>query len=128
MAAQALGCRPNEVFLDSTGVIVEPLDGTKFNGVLGTLAETDAPGQWMEAAKAIMTTDTFPKVATATVKLGKAKVIISGMAKGAGVIAPDMATMLAFVFTHAPIAAGPLQSLLQNGVECTFKAVTIHGR
>jgi glutamate N-acetyltransferase/amino-acid N-acetyltransferase len=127
IAAKALGCSPNEVFLASTGVIGEPLDATKFNGVLGTLAETAAPGEWMEAAKAIMTTDTFPKVATATVKLGKAKVIISGMAKGAGMIAPDMATMLAFVFTDAPIAAGALQSLLQSGVEDTFNAVTIDG-
>ena len=127
IAAKALGCSPDEVFLASTGVIGEPLDATKFNGVLGTLAETAAPGQWMDAAKAIMTTDTFPKVATATVKLGKAKVIISGMAKGAGMIAPDMATMLAFVFTDAPIAAGALQSLLQSGVEDTFNAVTIDG-
>ena len=127
IAAKALGCSPNEVFLASTGVIGEPLDATKFNGVLGTLAETAAPGQWIDAAKAIMTTDTFPKVATATVKLGKAKVIISGMAKGAGMIAPDMATMLAFVFTDAPIAAGALQSLLQGGVEDTFNAVTIDG-
>ncbi len=59
----------------------------------------------MEAAKAIMTTDTFPKVATATVKLGKATVTINGMAKGAGMIAPDMATMLSFIFTDAPISA-----------------------
>jgi len=81
----------------------------------------------MGAAKAIMTTDTFPKVATATVKLGKAKVTISGMAKGAGMIAPDMATMLSFIFTDAPIAAGALQSLLKNGVEDTFNAVTIDG-
>src|ERR1700682_795827 len=127
IAAKALGCSPNEVFLASTGVIGEPLDATKFNGVLGTLAENAAPGEWMDAAKAIMTTDTFPKVATATVKLGKAKVIISGMAKGAGMIAPDMATMLAFVFTDAPIAAGALQSLLKSGVDDTFNAVTIDG-
>src|SRR6202163_3137145 len=98
IAARAAGCSPNEVFLASTGVIGEPLDATKFNGVLGMLAENAAPGEWIDAAKAIMTTDTFPKVATATVKLGKARVVISGMAKGAGMIAPDMATMLAFVF------------------------------
>ena len=95
--------------------------------MLGTLAAQAAPGQWMDAAKAIMTTDTFPKVATATVKLGKAKVTINGMAKGAGMIMPDMATMLAFVFTDAPIAAGALQSLLKSGVEDTFNAVTIDG-
>ncbi len=127
IAAKALGCSTAEVFLASTGVIGEPLDATKFDGVLGTLAERAAPGEWMNAAKAIMTTDTFPKVATATVKLGKAKVTINGMAKGAGMIAPDMATMLAFVFTDAPIAAGALQALLKSGVEDTFNAVTIDG-
>jgi glutamate N-acetyltransferase / amino-acid N-acetyltransferase len=127
IAAKALGCSPNEVFLASTGVIGEPLDATKFNGVLGTLAEQAVPGEWMSAAKAIMTTDTFPKVATATVNLGKVRVTISGMAKGAGMIAPDMATMLAFVFTDAPISAGALQSLLKSGVEDTFNAVTIDG-
>jgi glutamate N-acetyltransferase/amino-acid N-acetyltransferase len=127
IAAKALACGTHEVFLASTGVIGEPLDATKFNGVLGALAEKAAPDDWMSAAKAIMTTDTFPKVATATVKLGKATVTINGMAKGAGMIAPDMATMLAFVFTDAPIAAGALQSLLKNGVEDTFNAVTIDG-
>jgi glutamate N-acetyltransferase/amino-acid N-acetyltransferase len=115
------------VFLASTGVIGEPLDATKFNGVLGALAESAVPDEWMNAAKAIMTTDTFPKVATATVKLGKAVVTINGMAKGAGMIMPDMATMLAFVFTDAPIAAGALQSLLKSGVVDTFNAVTIDG-
>src|ERR1700677_2993635 len=127
ISAKALACGTHEVFLASTGVIGEPLDATKFDGVLGTLAGQAAPGEWMNAAKAIMTTDTFPKVATATVKLGKAKVTINGMAKGAGMIAPDMATMLAFVFTDAPIAAGALQALLKSGVEDTFNAVTIDG-
>src|SRR6266852_4292711 len=125
IAAKAVGCSSGEVFLASTGVIGEPLDATKFNGVLGTLAEKAAPGEWVAAAKAIMTTDTFPKVATATIKLGKAKVTINGMAKGAGMIAPDMATMLAFVFTDAPVAAGALQSLLKKEVEDTFNAVII---
>src|SRR5476651_1986259 len=127
IAAKAVGCSTNDVFLASTGVIGEPLDATKFDGVLGALAENATPGDWMSAAKAIMTTDTFPKVATATVKLGKTKVTINGMAKGAGMIAPDMATMLAFVFTDAPIAAGALQALLKSGVEDTFNAVTIDG-
>src|ERR1700690_646370 len=127
IAAKALGCATHEVFLASTGVIGEPLDATKFNGVLGALAEKGAPDEWMSAARAIMTTDTFPKVATARVKLGKAMVTINGMAKGAGMIAPDMATMLAFVFTDAPIAAAALQSLLKNAVEDTFNAVTIDG-
>jgi glutamate N-acetyltransferase/amino-acid N-acetyltransferase len=81
----------------------------------------------MDAAKAIMTTDTFPKVATATVKLGKAKVTINGIAKGSGMIAPDMATMLSFVFTDAPISAPALQALLKAGVDDTFNAVTVDG-
>jgi glutamate N-acetyltransferase / amino-acid N-acetyltransferase len=127
IAAKAVGCRAGEVFLASTGVIGEPLDASKFNGVLGTLAKDAMSDGWLGAAKAIMTTDTFPKVATATVKLGKANVTISGMAKGAGMIAPDMATMLAFVFTDAPISASALQSLLKAGVEDTFNAVTIDG-
>jgi glutamate N-acetyltransferase/amino-acid N-acetyltransferase len=127
IAAKAAGCKPGEVFLASTGVIGEPLDASKFDGVLGTLASDAVPGGWLGAARAIMTTDTFPKVATATIKLGKASVTINGMAKGAGMLAPDMATMLAFVFTDAPIAAAALQSLLKAGVEDTFNAVTIDG-
>src|ERR1700740_2970431 len=127
IAAKAVGCNPNEVFLASTGVIGEPLDANKFDGVLGGLAETASPDDYLGAARAIMTTDTFPKVATAKVKLGKTEVTINGMAKGAGMIAPDMATMLSFVFTDAPIAASALQSLLKAGVEDTFNAVTIDG-
>jgi glutamate N-acetyltransferase/amino-acid N-acetyltransferase len=125
IASKAVGCSANEVFLASTGVIGEPLDATKFDGVLATLAASAAPGDWMNAARAIMTTDTFPKVATATVKLGKARVTINGMAKGAGMIAPDMATMLSFVFTDAPLSSAVLQSLLKAGVEDTFNALTI---
>src|SRR5436190_10957065 len=126
IAAKAVGCSVNDVFLASTGVIGEPLDASKFDGVLASLAKA-APGDWMDAARAIMTTDTFPKVATATVKLGKAKVTINGMAKGAGMIMPDMATMLSFVFTDAPVSASVLQSLLKSSVEDTFNAVTIDG-
>ena len=125
IAAKAVGCTTGDVFLASTGVIGEPLDATKFDGVLATLAEAATPDGWMGAAKAIMTTDTFPKVATATVKLGKAKVTINGMAKGAGMIMPDMATMLSFVFTDAPLSSAVLQSLLKSGVEDTFNAITI---
>ena len=125
IAAKAVGCKPDEVYLASTGVIGEPLDATKFDGVLGALAGQVTPEGWMAAAGAIMTTDTFPKVATATVKLGKAKVRINGMAKGAGMIMPDMATMLSFVFTDAPLSSAVLQSLLKSGVEDTFNALTI---
>jgi len=127
IAAAATGGSADHIFLASTGVIGEPLDATKFNGVLDDLAQTAEPGGWLEAARAIMTTDTFPKIATKTVKLGKARVTINGIAKGAGMIAPDMATMLSFVFTDAPISAAALQALLKGGVEDTFNAVTIDG-
>src|SRR5215210_2222316 len=127
LAAQAIGCRPAEVFLASTGVIGEPLDGRKFEGVMDRLVAQAAPGGWLGAAKAIMTTDTFPKVATASALLGGATITINGIAKGAGMIAPDMATMLSFVVTDAPIAAPVLQALIVRGVVDTFNAVTIDG-
>ena len=113
LASEAAGCKPAEVFLASTGVIGEPLPAQRFAGVMEGLAEQAAPGRFLEAAKAIMTTDTFPKVATATANLDGATVSIYGIAKGAGMIAPDMATMLSFVFTDAPIAAPVLQAMLR---------------
>jgi glutamate N-acetyltransferase / amino-acid N-acetyltransferase len=130
IAAKAAHCKPAEVFLASTGVIGEPLDAQKFAGVLDAMAAPAEPAHgdgWVAAAKAIMTTDTFPKLATATARLGKTIVTINGFAKGAGMIAPDMATMLAFVFTDAPIAAPVLQGLLKDAVVDTFNAVTIDG-
>jgi glutamate N-acetyltransferase/amino-acid N-acetyltransferase len=127
IAAKAVGCSPNEVFLASTGVIGEPLDAKKFDGVLADLAAQASSEEWVDAARAIMTTDTFPKIATATVKLGKTRVTINGMAKGAGMIAPDMATMLSFIFTDAPLSPAVLRSLLNTGVEDTFNAVTVDG-
>jgi glutamate N-acetyltransferase/amino-acid N-acetyltransferase len=126
-AGKAAGCKPGEVFLASTGVIGEPLDARAFDLVMDDLVATAKPGDFEEAAKAIMTTDTFPKGATATAKIGKATVTICGIAKGAGMIAPDMATLLSFVFTDAPIAAPALQSLLAKGVADSFNAVTIDG-
>jgi glutamate N-acetyltransferase/amino-acid N-acetyltransferase len=127
IAATAAGCKPAEVFLGSTGVIGEPLDATKFGSVMDGLVANAAPGAWHEAAKAIMTTDTFPKGAAAMARLGRSVVTICGIAKGAGMIAPDMATMLAFVFTDAPISARILRGLLTKGVIDTFNAVTIDG-
>ena len=127
IAADATQTKPSQVFLASTGVIGEPLDATKFGGVMDRLVATAAPGGWDDAARAIMTTDTFPKGAAAIVRLGAMPVTICGIAKGAGMIAPDMATMLSFVFTDAPIAPAVLQSLLKQGVADTFNAVTIDG-
>jgi glutamate N-acetyltransferase/amino-acid N-acetyltransferase len=127
LAAKAARCKSGEVFLASTGVIGEPLDASAFGGVMDALAATARPGHWQAAARAIMTTDTFPKGATATAKLGDATVSICGIAKGAGMIAPDMATLLAFVFTDAPIAAPALQQLIARGAADSFNAVTIDG-
>jgi len=127
IAAKATGCKADKVFLASTGVIGEPLDATKFEGVMARLTADAAPGGWEAAAKAIMTTDTFPKGAAAMVRLGGTAVTICGIAKGAGMIAPDMGTMLSFVFTDAPIAPAVLRKLLREGVEDTFNAVTIDG-
>jgi glutamate N-acetyltransferase/amino-acid N-acetyltransferase len=127
IAATALGCTPAEVLLASTGVIGEPLDASKFDAVMGDLAARATPGGWDAAAAAIMTTDTFPKGAAAIARLGTTPVTICGIAKGAGMIAPDMATMLSFVFTDAPISARVLASLLKEGVEDTFNALTIDG-
>ncbi len=124
-AARTIGAEPHEIFMASTGVIGEPLDGARITRVLERLvAEARADGL-LDAAKAIMTTDTYPKIATARVKLGDAEVIINGVAKGAGMIAPDMATMLAYVFTDAPIASSALQSMLSKSVERSFNAITV---
>ncbi len=127
IAAQAADCKPSDVFLASTGVIGEPLDATKFEAVMDQLVTSAAPGAWHEAAQAIMTTDTFPKGAAAIARLGTTPVTICGIAKGAGMIAPDMATMLSFVFTDAPISPKILQGLLKQGVADTFNAVTVDG-
>ena len=124
-AAKAAGCTPGDVFLASTGVIGEPLDAGKFSHLLSGMVKDAKPDQWTEAAKAIMTTDTYPKVVTATVKLGDADITINGIAKGAGMIAPDMATMLSFVATDAPISAEVLQDMLSRGTAKTFNAVTV---
>ncbi|WP_439498056.1 bifunctional glutamate N-acetyltransferase/amino-acid acetyltransferase ArgJ [Bosea sp. (in: a-proteobacteria)] len=125
IAARAAGCKPQEVFIASTGVIGEPLDGTKFEGVLKDCAARAADGPWIDAAKAIMTTDTFPKALSRKARIDGHEVVIAGIAKGAGMIAPDMATMLSFVFTDAPIAAPVLQALLSKGVKGSFNAVTV---
>ena len=127
IAARAVGCKPTDVFLASTGVIGEPLKAEAFDGVLEGMVAQAQPGDFLAAACAIMTTDTFPKLATATAKIGKARVSINGIAKGAGMIAPDMATMLSFIFTDAAISAPALQILLKDGVIDTYNAVTIDG-
>ncbi len=125
IVSAALDIPASQIFLASTGVIGEPLNADKFADVAGEAALRLAPGPWIEAAKAIMTTDTYPKVATATVEFDGVTVSISGIAKGSGMIAPDMATMLSFVFTDAPIPAPVLQALLQPEIDRSFNAVTV---
>jgi glutamate N-acetyltransferase/amino-acid N-acetyltransferase len=124
-AAQAVGCSPSEVFLSSTGVIGEPLDASKFTHLIAGLVKSATPDAWHDAARAIMTTDTFPKLATRMVKLGGAEVVINGFAKGAGMIAPDLATMLVYIFTDAAVAQPALQAMLSTGADTSFNCITI---
>jgi len=125
IAARALACDPADVFLASTGVIGEPLDAEKFEDVIDELAAAEKPASWLDAAKAIMTTDTYPKVATASVDIDGETITINGMAKGAGMIAPDMATMLSFIFTDAAISPPVLQALLSGETDDSFNSVTV---
>ena len=124
-AAKIVGAEPGEVFMASTGVIGEPLDGARIAGVLERLVAEASDDRLMDAARAIMTTDTFPKVATAFVPLGDAIVTLNGIAKGAGMIAPDMATLLAYAFTDAPIGPAALQAMLTKAVGRSFNAITV---
>ncbi len=125
--AKRLGCRQREVFPASTGVIGEPLESGPINAALKAMTATLTPGAWEPAARAIMTTDTFPKLATATARIDGVPVTINGIAKGSGMIAPDMATMLGFVFTDAGLPANVLQDLLTSSVERSFNATTVDG-
>jgi glutamate N-acetyltransferase / amino-acid N-acetyltransferase len=126
-AARAVDCGRHEVYVASTGVIGEPLDAGKFSSLLSGMATAAEPDAFEAAARAILTTDTYPKLATRTAMIGKTEVTIHGFCKGAGMIAPDMATMLCFIFTDAAIAAAPLQSLLSDHVQSTFNCMTVDG-
>ncbi|WP_045834843.1 bifunctional glutamate N-acetyltransferase/amino-acid acetyltransferase ArgJ [Hyphomicrobium sp. 99] len=126
-AVEAVGCKPHEVFVASTGVIGEPLDAEKFAHLLSGLAKEVEPNAFEKAARAIMTTDTYPKLATRTALIGDVAVTINGFCKGAGMIAPDMATMLCFIFTDAAISSDALQELLAEHAETTFNCMTVDG-
>ncbi len=126
-AAEAAGCKPHEVYIASTGVIGEPLDAAKFAHLLSGLAAAAEPGQFEAAARAILTTDTYPKLATRTAFVGKTEVTINGFCKGAGMIAPDMATMLCFMFTDAAIDADALQEMVSAHAQTTFNCMTVEG-
>ncbi|NQV47598.1 MAG: bifunctional glutamate N-acetyltransferase/amino-acid acetyltransferase ArgJ [Rhodospirillaceae bacterium] len=124
-AADVIACRPSKVFVASTGVIGEMLPDEKLTEALPKLKDALDGKSWATAAEAIMTTDTFPKAATRTVDIDGTKVTINGIAKGSGMIAPDMATMLAFVFTDAAIPAPVLQDMLNTGADKSFNSITV---
>jgi len=125
IAARALDCPVEEIFLASTGVIGEPLDAGKFAGVLEDTAARLAATPWIDPARAIMTTDTYPKLNGAVLEIDGVEVRINGIAKGSGMIAPDMATMLSFVVTDMPVGADILQALLARHVQTSFNAITV---
>lgn len=126
-AAKAFKSKPSAIYQASTGVIGEPLDPSFIVNAIPGLAAAAVADGWDAAARAIMTTDTFPKVSTRRVKLDGKTVTINGIAKGSGMIAPDMATMLSFIFTDAAIPSKVLQALLSASVDKTFNCVTVDG-
>ncbi|MCP9319246.1 bifunctional glutamate N-acetyltransferase/amino-acid acetyltransferase ArgJ [Acetobacter persici] len=119
------GCTPQAVYLASTGVIGEILPHERMTAALPALHEALSATGWEAAARGIMTTDTFPKAAVRTAKLNGTDVLIQGIAKGSGMVSPDMATMLAFVATDAALPAPVLQALLSQGVKTTFNCITV---
>lgn len=125
--AETLGCPAEKVFTSSTGVIGEPLNHGRISNALDGLKGGLDPAQSAAAAAAIMTTDTFPKGACAEVSLGGVPVKISGFAKGSGMIAPDMATMLVYIFTDAKISQAVLQHMLWLENASTFNCITVDG-
>lgn len=125
--ASQLGCKPSDILLASTGVIGEPLDPLPIVEALPELCAGARPGNWEGAARAIMTTDTFAKAVTVEAAYNGTTVTINGFAKGSGMIAPDMATMLAFLFTDAAIPARVLQELLISSADKSFNCITVDG-
>jgi glutamate N-acetyltransferase/amino-acid N-acetyltransferase len=126
-AAAAAGCRPEEVFISATGTIGEFLPDEKITAPLPDMAAEAREDGWLDAARAIMTTDTFPKTATCHSEIGGVPVTLSGMAKGSGMIAPDMATMLSYVATDAALPAAVLRALLVPAAEASFNSITVDG-
>jgi glutamate N-acetyltransferase/amino-acid N-acetyltransferase len=124
-AAALIGCRASEVFLASTGVIGQTLPHDRITAALPALHAALAPGGMEAAVRAMMTTDTFPKAATRMAEVGGVPVRVTGIAKGSGMIAPDMATMLCFVFTDAALPAPALQALLARSVSRSFNRTTV---
>ncbi len=125
--ARQLEIAPEQVLPFSTGVIMETLPNERIEAALPAALADLRDAHWCEAAAAIMTTDTLPKAASRQVAIGGRTVTVTGIAKGAGMIRPDMATMLGFVATDAAIDAGLLQPLLREAADASFNAITIDG-
>ena len=126
-AAQLLGCNAEQVLPFSTGVIMEPLPLERLVAGLPAAIARLAPAHWFEAAEAIMTTDTLPKAVSKTALIGGVPITVTGIAKGAGMIKPNMATMLGFVATDAAVSAALLQSLVRHVADQSFNCITIDG-
>jgi glutamate N-acetyltransferase/amino-acid N-acetyltransferase len=125
LAGEIVGCAEDEVFIASTGVIGEPLAVEKIEAALAELHRQVSGDAWRPVAEAILTTDTYAKLATAGARIDGVEVRINAIAKGSGMIAPDMATMLAFIFTDAAIEGPALQKLLAAANERSFNAITV---
>jgi len=123
--ADAVGCSVTDVFSASTGVIGEPFMHNVITDILPDMAASLGRADWQAVAQAIMTTDTYAKGCTRTAEIGGVAVTINGIAKGSGMIAPDMATMLSYVATDATIDADILQTLLKTGTDTSFNAITV---
>jgi glutamate N-acetyltransferase/amino-acid N-acetyltransferase len=126
-AAKLFDAGSNQIFQASTGVIGEPLDPAPIIKAMTAAKARLRDDAWAEAAQAIMTTDTFAKAATVKAKIGRTTVTINGIAKGSGMIAPDMATMLVFLFTDAKLPARVLQKLLSASTAKSFNCITVDG-
>lgn len=123
--ADTLSCRPSRVYAASTGVIGEVLPSADLAPFVRSMTPSAGAIAWQDAATAIMTTDTFAKGASHTVAIGDTTVQINGIAKGSGMIAPDMATMLAFIVTDANLSSEVLQDILSDSVEKSFNRTTV---
>jgi len=123
--SRTLAVPAGHVFTASTGVIGEPLPADRITGAMIALRDGLAPDRFGDAARAIMTTDTFPKGASAEIEVEGVPVRIAGLAKGSGMIAPDMATMLAYVFTDAAVTQSALKAMLRAAAMRSFNAITV---
>ncbi len=126
-AAGALGCRVDEVVPFSTGVIGEPLPVERIRAAVPGLVDALRPDGWLEAATGIMTTDTVPKAVCRRLQIAGQPITVTGMAKGAGMIRPDLATMLAFIVTDARLARAPLEALLEEAAQRSFNRISVDG-